>query len=260
MDTKDKNPEINTPGVMFNDAPNLSADPLLMDQSDSAVAATISEVAERKPGQKSPTPFQDSMRRLLRDKRAVVSMGVIAFFVLLAIIGPPIYQHIGAPYNSATNGVVPASVYHNPFHQELERQDEFISILAGHRFAGARPPGSSDAGLADLYQRRRSGRGHRYYPGHSHRCAGRLLRRLDRPVSGPFHRHHVRLPWFALRHSSHRHLRHMGRRSFERYPHHWSEWQRAPAAGFGGARLYGLAVDGALCARANLATQGAAVC
>jgi oligopeptide transport system permease protein len=127
MDTKDKNPELNQPGVMFNDAPDLSADPMLMDQSDGAVAATVSAIAEGRAGVKSPTPFQDSMRRLFRDKRAVASMGVIAFFVLLAIIGPPIYQHIGAPYHSSINGVVPASVYHNPFHQELERQDEFIS-------------------------------------------------------------------------------------------------------------------------------------
>lgn len=78
--------------------------------------------------QKSSSPLQDSMRRLRRDKRAMISIGVIIFFILLAIVGPPIYQHIGGPYTSAVNGNVygPAD-YHNYFHEELNRINELPS-------------------------------------------------------------------------------------------------------------------------------------
>lgn len=70
---------------------------------------------------------RESLRLFRRDKRAMISLCLLLFFVLVALFGPPIYQHIGAPYQSALNGVVPATVYHNPYHQELENQDEFIS-------------------------------------------------------------------------------------------------------------------------------------
>jgi oligopeptide transport system permease protein len=54
----------------------------------------------------------------------MVSIGVISIFVLLALIGPPIYQHIGPVYNSPLNGPVPSTVYHSFSHQELTRKDE----------------------------------------------------------------------------------------------------------------------------------------
>src|SRR5690349_8969162 len=64
---------------------------------------------------KSQTPFQQSIRRLLRDKRAVISLGIIVFLILLAIVGPPIYQHIGTPYTNDVGQQVGPEVYHNPF-------------------------------------------------------------------------------------------------------------------------------------------------
>lgn len=73
---------------------------------------------------KSLTPFQESLQRLRRDVRAMISLGVVLFFVVLAIIGPPIYQRIGGTYQSTLNGAVPASQYHNFSHQELDRQNE----------------------------------------------------------------------------------------------------------------------------------------
>jgi oligopeptide transport system permease protein len=74
------------------------------------------------------SPLQDSLRRLRRDKRAMISIGVILFFILLAIVGPPIYQHIGGSYTSAVNGnVYGASDYHNYFHEELNRLNELPS-------------------------------------------------------------------------------------------------------------------------------------
>lgn len=71
---------------------------------------------------------QDSLRRLRRDKRAIAGLIVILLFIAIPLIGPPIYQHIGGPYRSNIAGtIIGPQVYHNPFHQELDRQDEFIS-------------------------------------------------------------------------------------------------------------------------------------
>ncbi|HLZ60023.1 MAG TPA: ABC transporter permease [Ktedonosporobacter sp.] len=72
----------------------------------------------------SSTPLQDSLRRLQRDKRAMTSLIVIALFIIIPLIGPFIYQHIGGTYQSPLNGPVPASVYHNFSHQELNRLHE----------------------------------------------------------------------------------------------------------------------------------------
>lgn len=72
-------------------------------------------------------PTRESWRLLRRDKRAMISLGLLLVFVLVALFGPLVYQHIGVPYQSALNGVVPATLYHNPYHQELTNQDEFIS-------------------------------------------------------------------------------------------------------------------------------------
>ncbi|MGH2508339.1 MAG: ABC transporter permease, partial [Ktedonobacteraceae bacterium] len=70
---------------------------------------------------------QESWRLFRRDKRAMISLCLLLFFILVALFGPFVYQHIGSPYQSALNGVVPATLYHNPYHQELEHQDEFLS-------------------------------------------------------------------------------------------------------------------------------------
>src|SRR5579859_3615075 len=81
-------------------------------------------ISEGPQSKKSLTPLQDSLHRLRRDIRSMVSSGVILFFIVLAIIGPSIYQHIGSPYQSTLNGVVPADQYHNFSHQELDRINE----------------------------------------------------------------------------------------------------------------------------------------
>ncbi|MBO0779536.1 MAG: ABC transporter permease [Ktedonobacteraceae bacterium] len=83
------------------------------------------ESATRK--EPSGTPFRESLRRLRKDKRAMASLFVIILFIILPLVGPPIYQHIGGPYNSDTYGVIGPEVYHNPTHQELSRQDEGLS-------------------------------------------------------------------------------------------------------------------------------------
>ena len=85
---------------------------------------------EKPPGKdqrKSLTPFQQSIRRLLQDKRAVISLGVIVFLILLAIVGPPLYQHIGTPYTNDVGQQVGPEVYHNPFRHDLDFEDQSIS-------------------------------------------------------------------------------------------------------------------------------------
>jgi oligopeptide transport system permease protein len=132
MDTKDRNQSDNlTPGVMFpdNNIQPLEIEELIKPSNgrDTVIAPpAVEEIAIAKR-EKSPTPLQESLRRLRRDKRAMASIGVIVFFILLAIVGPLIYQHIGGTYNSPLNGPEPATVYHNPFHQELLNQDQFIN-------------------------------------------------------------------------------------------------------------------------------------
>src|SRR6266487_848289 len=128
MDTRDKEPKVTAPGVMLPDTGMVAPPPDFLDLADStagtAAAVLQTPLGEQKQPQKSPTPFQDSVRRLRRDRRAMISLGVIVLFVLLAIVGPVIYQHIGGVYHSEQNGPVPASLYHSYSHEELIRQDE----------------------------------------------------------------------------------------------------------------------------------------
>lgn len=76
------------------------------------------------PEKKAVTPLRESLRRLWRDKRAMVSLGIIVLFVLLALFGPPIYQHVGGTYHSPLNGTISPEIYHSYAHQELNRTDE----------------------------------------------------------------------------------------------------------------------------------------
>ncbi len=133
MDTKDKNQELAAEGFMAPDSGMSPAqfDPNFALLTDNDLATTLGEnelKEQQEKKQKPSTPFQESMRRLRRDKRAMVSVGVIAFFVLLALIGPTIYQHIGGIYQSPISGPIGPEVYHTYYHQELNRQDELPSL------------------------------------------------------------------------------------------------------------------------------------
>ncbi len=125
MDTRDRNTDPVAQGAMVPDSTMRPVDPLMAGAMGTSLLTE--EVDPQGEPEKSATPLQESLRRFRRDTRTVVSAGIIVFFVILAIIGPPIYQHIGGNYQSAINGTVPSTVYHNPFHQELENQDQFIS-------------------------------------------------------------------------------------------------------------------------------------
>ncbi len=123
--------ELAFPGVMM---PDTTMSPLVIENEamNGQVRQVVGPDAELivLPGQKSrksPTPLQDSLRRLRRDKRAMVSLVVIVLFILIPIFGPVIYQHIGAIYDSPFHGKIGPNIYHSPFWQELNRQDELFS-------------------------------------------------------------------------------------------------------------------------------------
>ncbi len=76
----------------------------------------------------SVSPLRNSLARLWRDWRTRACVGVLGFFVLLSLAGPPIYQHIGGLYTSPLDGhVYGPNVYHTYYHEELTRQDELPS-------------------------------------------------------------------------------------------------------------------------------------
>ncbi|GER88744.1 glutathione transport system permease protein GsiD [Dictyobacter vulcani] len=101
---------------------------LIVEEEAPALSAEVvdgKEVRTPNSQKKSQTPLQDSLRRLRKDFRAMFCLGVIAFYVLLAIFGPPIYRMAGPDYKSnMTNTVIPASVYRDFTHQEADRKHE----------------------------------------------------------------------------------------------------------------------------------------
>ena len=133
MDTKDQNSEISSPGVMLPDSTMLPTDPEVADLTSGATV-TMAPPPGEKETKKSPTPLQDSLRRLRRDVRAMVSISIIGLFIVIALIGPPIYQHIGGTYQSAFNGTIGPGG----------------TVLARHRRHRSRYPGSPHARNAYL--------------------------------------------------------------------------------------------------------------
>ncbi len=83
--------------------------------------------AEKEPEKELLTPFQESVKRLRRDKRAMVSLWVIVVLMALALFGPLIYQHIGGAYQSTLNGTIQPDQYHGFSHEEVDRQNELPS-------------------------------------------------------------------------------------------------------------------------------------
>src|SRR5260370_39751807 len=83
---------------------------------------------EQKLTSKSIAHLRESLGHFWRDWRTKFSLVVLGLFVLLALAGPPIYQHIGGSYRSSTDGLVYGAVaYHSYSHEELVRQDELPS-------------------------------------------------------------------------------------------------------------------------------------
>lgn len=139
MDTKDKDTELASTDFLIQGSTAVPPSPELLGLSNGDAALPIfpeqEEFARGESGEESPkqpkkslTPFQESLRRLWHDKRAMISLGVVLLFVVLALVGPEFYQHIGGSVMStSTAQAVGPDLYHNATWQELGHQDEFIS-------------------------------------------------------------------------------------------------------------------------------------
>lgn len=136
MDTKDQNNEAASsfmspdPGMGPRGAELLSMPSTLDTQNESPAGvglatATPQTETEKKVAAKTTTPLQDSLRRLRRDKRAMVSLAIILLFIIIPVIGPVIYQHVGGQIVDSLSGKkIGPDVYHSPFLQRLDHQDE----------------------------------------------------------------------------------------------------------------------------------------
>lgn len=124
MDIQDNEVNYRSQEVMTPDTGVQPPPPDLLEVADATPAALVTTKQEQKP---PSTPLQDSLRRLRRDKRAMVSIIFLALFVLIPLVGPFIYQHIGAPYDSLLNGTISATEYHGYTYQELTDQDQLPS-------------------------------------------------------------------------------------------------------------------------------------
>ncbi|WP_218104067.1 ABC transporter permease [Thermogemmatispora onikobensis] len=122
MDMRDREIQPASPLIAPDTNLMVPAEPELLVETP-GVMPEVEGPKERKP----VSPLRESLRRLRRDTRAMVSLGMIIFLVLLSLVGPFVYQHLGGIYDSPDNGPIPATVYRTFYHQELSHQDELPS-------------------------------------------------------------------------------------------------------------------------------------
>lgn len=73
----------------------------------------------------SVSPLQASLKRLGRDRRAMICLAIVLMMIVIGYVGPFIYLHFGPTLLGGVTGTkpIPPSVYHTYFHQELTLQD-----------------------------------------------------------------------------------------------------------------------------------------
>ncbi|HLZ23395.1 MAG TPA: ABC transporter permease [Ktedonobacterales bacterium] len=89
-----------------------------------ATVPTTEELFEAAEGV-SISPTRAAIRRFMRDRRAVICSGILAFIIIFSFIFPLIYQHLGPTYLGGVTGketIMPQD-YHNPTWGELEQSD-----------------------------------------------------------------------------------------------------------------------------------------
>ena len=89
--------------------------------SDTATQNDIERQAEAVTEGQSLSPLQASLRRLGRDRRAMVCLAIIILMIVVSFVGPFIYEHIGSVIQGGPSGTTNElpSVYHDYTHQEL---------------------------------------------------------------------------------------------------------------------------------------------
>lgn len=128
MDTKDKGRDFTAPETFMSGAGTVPPPLDLMEVPATVAALPTPETEPVTKSQTAASPLQDSMRRLRRDKRAMVSVGVMIFLVLLCIVGPLIYPHIGGPIESGGVKLTPEQ-YHSFAYQDLYGTDQGMSAI-----------------------------------------------------------------------------------------------------------------------------------
>jgi ABC-type dipeptide/oligopeptide/nickel transport system permease subunit len=82
----------------------------------------------------SISPLRAALRRFLRDKRAVLCLGVLLFLIVGSFVFPPIYQHLGPQiHDSLTGKLIGPEKYHQPQQVEIVFNDhpgEFFPLGA----------------------------------------------------------------------------------------------------------------------------------
>ncbi len=131
MDTSHKEPEGVAKDPSNTNAGMILAPACLERQGLPARSENTLATPTARKANKPLSPFQASMRRLRRDRRAMISVGALIFLVLLAIVGPPIYKHIGGTYPSDFGTPIGPALYHSYDHQELSRQNQGPSAYNG---------------------------------------------------------------------------------------------------------------------------------
>ena len=79
--------------------------------------------------------WDDALRRLMRNKAAVISMYVLGFLVLIAIFGPMVWPH---PYDKIYDDLVmmpPDMATLHPFGTDPQGRDLFVRLLYGLRIS-----------------------------------------------------------------------------------------------------------------------------
>jgi peptide/nickel transport system permease protein len=101
----------------LSDTPAASTEPTQSQLDLMAEQGSTERVTE---GQ-SLSPVQASLRRLGRDKRAMVCFAVILFIVVFSYVFPYFYLHIGPIIQGGLSGTTPVGpeIYHQYTHQEL---------------------------------------------------------------------------------------------------------------------------------------------
>jgi oligopeptide transport system permease protein len=99
------------------DTPDASTEPTQSQLDLMAEQGSTERVTE---GQ-SLSPLQASLRRLGRDRRAMVCFGIVLFIVVFSYVFPYFYLHIGPIIQGGLSGTTPIGpeIYHQYTHQEL---------------------------------------------------------------------------------------------------------------------------------------------
>jgi ABC-type dipeptide/oligopeptide/nickel transport system permease subunit len=84
------------------------------------------QVMMEHPEAQSVSPFVTSVRRFMRDKRAMISLGIIVAIVVISFLGPLIYVHFGPTIigGPSLQDHIGPQIYRDPTHQELTKLNQ----------------------------------------------------------------------------------------------------------------------------------------